>query len=61
MYEISDTHHSCQQLADRIGAMTSFEELAISTGKEHGAFYLLIPEWVGPVYAWIEKQARAEQ
>ena len=61
MYETSDTPHSCQQLADRSGAKTSFEELAISTGKEHGAFYRPIPEWVEPVIAWIEKQARAEQ
>jgi dienelactone hydrolase len=38
--------------------LASFEEVAISTGKKHGAFYQPLPEWVGPLRAWIEKTSR---
>ena len=41
----------CKDLADRGSGVTSFEELRISTGKEHGAFYLPRPVWVVPLLA----------
>ena len=40
-------------LAARVDAVTSFEEMMISTGKEHGAFYLLRPIRVRPLLAWV--------
>lgn len=34
-------------------AVTSFEEMKISTGKGHGAFYLPRPIWVEPLLGWV--------
>mgnify|MGYP000589391244 CR=1 FL=1 len=54
IYETSDAVGSCQFLIDRNPSVTNFEEIAISTGKEHGAFYTPIKEWVNPVKDWIK-------
>jgi hypothetical protein len=54
IYETTDEAGSCGKLAER-SAPISFEEIAISTGQKHGAFYLPLPEWVGPLKAWIEQ------
>jgi len=54
IYETSDGVGSCQHLIDRSKQVKSFEEIAISTGKEHGAFYNPIPEWIIPVKRWIK-------
>jgi len=53
IYETSDQVGSCQFLIDRSESVTSFEEIAISTGKEHGAFYLPRESWIKPVKNWI--------
>ncbi len=55
IYETSDRIGSCQFLIDRSKTVTDFKELAISTGKEHGAFYRPIDEWVVPVKQWIKQ------
>jgi hypothetical protein len=44
---------SCASLAARNKDLSSFTELATSTGEEHGAFYLPRDEWVGPLLTWI--------
>jgi hypothetical protein len=44
---------SCRNLAERGSDVVSFEELKISTGKEHGAFYLPRPVWVTPLLDWV--------
>jgi len=44
---------SCQALIDRSEHVQHFEEISISTGKEHGAFYLPRPEWLEPVKKWL--------
>lgn len=49
IFETSDKVGSCQFLIDRSKKIKNFEELSISTGKEHGAFYNPLPEWVAPV------------
>ena len=55
IYEKSDTlAGSCASLASRNKDLSSFTELALSTGKEHGTFYLPGEEWVEPLLAWIE-------
>jgi hypothetical protein len=54
IYETSDGVGSCQFLIDRSEHVKEFEEMSISTGKEHGAFYNPLPEWVVPVKAWIK-------
>jgi len=53
IYETSDGVGSCQHLIDRSKNVKNFQEIAISTGKEHGAFYTPISAWVTPVKAWI--------
>ena len=50
--------HGVVHDAGRRSRLASFEEIAISTGKKHGAFYQPLPEWVGPLRAWIEKTNR---
>jgi len=54
IYETSDEVGSCQFLIDRSPAVKAFQEISISTGKEHGAFYTPIDEWVVPVKNWIK-------
>jgi hypothetical protein len=56
IYETSDSVGSCKTLADRSSDLQSFEEIAISTGKKHGAFYIPLEVWVVPVRKWIESQ-----
>jgi len=36
----------------------SFKEVAISTGRKHGAFFQPLPEWVQPLKAWIAETNR---
>ena len=57
IYETTDAVRSCAKLAER-SRFTSFEEIAISTGKKHGAFFQPLPESVRPLRAWIEKTNR---
>ena len=57
IYETSDELGSCAKLAAR-SHLASFKELAISTGKKHGAFFQPLPEWVKPLKAWIAKTNR---
>ena len=57
IYETSDFAGSCQFLTDRNNKTHSFQETAISTGKEHGAFYQPLAEWIIPVKAWLENKA----
>lgn len=53
VYEESDTFAgSCKELVGRNDEISSFRELELSTGKEHGAFYLPRSVWVEPLLAW---------
>jgi hypothetical protein len=54
IYERSDELGTCAKLAAR-GHLKSFEEVAISTGKKHGAFFQPLPDWTRPLKAWIAK------
>ncbi|MEM9494600.1 MAG: alpha/beta hydrolase [Pseudomonadota bacterium] len=53
VYEISDRVGSCARLRERSQHVKSFEEIAIGTGAEHGAFYTPRPEWLTPITDWI--------
>ena len=54
IYEASDElGSSCADLANRGNAVTSFRELQISTGKQHGAFYLPYTDWMQPLLNWV--------
>jgi len=44
---------SCDELASRNKDLGSFQEIQISTGKQHGAFYLPRAEWLDPVLDYI--------
>lgn len=55
IYETSDTVGSCHDVVQRDPQhISSFEEIAISTGKEHGAFYRPIDDWLIPTIKWFE-------
>ena len=54
VYELSDFATSCKELADRSPGLSNYQDVAINTGKEHGAFYLPDDAWVLPVVDWIK-------
>ncbi|PHS24175.1 MAG: alpha/beta hydrolase [Robiginitomaculum sp.] len=56
IYETSDRFGTCQPLIGHSKAVTSFTEIAISTGKEHGAFFTPRKVWVEPVLRWISAE-----
>jgi hypothetical protein len=57
IYETSDAMGSCANLARR-SHLLSFQEIAISTGRKHGAFFQPLPEWIKPLKAWIQETNR---
>lgn len=46
---------SCDSFAARNENLGSYREISISTGKEHGAFYLPRAVWIDPLLAWIHE------
>lgn len=56
IYEKSDRASSCKALEKKSRGITSFSEIEINTGLEHGAFYRPIPAWIEPVKAWIKSK-----
>lgn len=56
IFETSDGVGSCQFLIDRSKSVKAFKEISISTGKEHGAFYNPLPEWIIPVKKWLKSE-----
>lgn len=58
VFEASDDlGGTCRPLAEQPERPTSFEEVRISTGKMHGAFYRPLPAWVDPVLDWVHGAA----
>jgi len=55
IYETSDFAGSCQFLTDKNSNIHSFQEATISTGKEHGAFYQPLPQWLQQVKTWVKQ------
>ncbi|GIU51238.1 hypothetical protein TUM4438_40170 [Shewanella sairae] len=53
IYETTDGAVTCEKLKNRSPQLTSFDEISITTGEEHGAFYRPIHEWVVPVKQWV--------
>ena len=58
IYETTDQVGSCQFLVDRSPGVSSFKEVAITTGKGHGAFYLPREVWLKPAKAWTDTGRR---
>lgn len=52
--ETTDEVGSCQFLIDQSPNVQSYQELEITTGKSHGAFYLPRQEWIKPVAQWLK-------
>lgn len=52
IYEISDAAGSCENLEARSDTRT-YDEIAIATGKSHGAFYMPLEEWIDPIRDWM--------
>lgn len=57
IYDTKDSVLSCEKIATR-SRLTSFEEIAISTGKGHAAFFRPLPEWIDLLKQWIQKTNR---
>jgi hypothetical protein len=56
IYETSDGVGSCNDVVNRnLEAIASYQEIAISTGKEHGAFYTPDPTWLNPLKKWLKR------
>ena len=53
IYETSDVVTSCNRLLERSVDAISTKEVAISTGKKHGAFYTPLQEWILPLREWL--------
>jgi len=53
IYEETDAVKSCAALARASTELISFREVAIDTGRRHGAFYTPLPEWMTPLREWI--------
>jgi hypothetical protein len=49
---------TCESLANGSPKLTLFREVAISTGRSHGAFFKPLPEWVQPLKEWISETNR---
>jgi dienelactone hydrolase len=47
---------SCAPLFARSPQVAETREIEISTGKRHGAFFQVRPEWLVPTLAWIEEK-----
>jgi hypothetical protein len=58
IYETSDTAGPCGKLAAR-SELNSFDEIYISTGRKHGAFYTPSRYWLNPIEEWLERFNRA--
>ncbi len=54
IYESSDVALTCEKIAQRSEGLGEFEELEISTGAEHGAFFRPRDAWVVPLLDWIQ-------
>lgn len=59
IYETSDGVGSCQKLVDRSYDIKSFQEISISTGKGHGAFYSPDPIWLEPLMEWVGSHTKS--
>jgi hypothetical protein len=54
IFETSDDlAKSCKDFSERGDEVVSYQEITLSTGKGHGAFYLPNPLWVTPVLDWV--------
>lgn len=61
IYETTDASDTCRKLEKRSPELKSFDEIAITTGLSHGAFYRPKEEWVTPIKQWINKHAIAPE
>lgn len=53
LYETSDVVQSCSSLLQRSAEADSVQEIAITTGLRHGAFYTPLDAWLNPLRDWL--------
>lgn len=53
LYETSDVVQSCSSLLQRSTEAYSVQEIAITTGLRHGAFYKPLDAWLNPLRDWL--------
>lgn len=62
IFETSDTlGATCRPIAEQAERPASFKEIALTTGKMHGAFYLPLSAWVDPALDWVHGGSQASQ
>jgi len=54
IYESTDNAGPCEKLASR-SQLTSFDEISISIGEKHGAFYTPLDNWMNPIKEWLQR------
>jgi len=54
IYETTDTAGPCEKLAAR-SQLSSFDEISLTTGKKHGAFYTPLDYWIDPIREWLQR------
>lgn len=54
IYETTDAAGHCGELASR-SQLKSFDEISITTGKKHGAFYTPQEYWLNPIREWFQR------
>lgn len=55
IYETTDTPGECGKLAAR-SDLNTFDEIMLTTGKSHGAFYTAQGYWLDPIREWLARQ-----
>lgn len=53
LYETTDAVKSCETILARSSEAKSVNEIAITTGRKHGAFYTPRDEWMIPLREWL--------
>jgi hypothetical protein len=52
--EKTDPRGSCKELFDQQKGVTSFKEVMLNTGLNHGFFYKARKEWMDPITGWVQ-------
>lgn len=55
VYETTDSKSSCEAVFEN-NACGMFDEIAITTGEDHGFLYRPMKEWLNPVHNWVYRK-----
>jgi hypothetical protein len=54
--EKTDSHGSCDELFSRQKKISSYKQVELNTGLNHGFFYKGRKEWINPIISWFNSQ-----